>query len=227
MEDRYFNNGWFGKHPAIYDLGGLLIKPLRRRAARILGNKPLNVLDIATGTGEQALATALAGHRVTGIDLDPKMLERAAKKVKPDLALTFMQADGSALPFDDNQFQAVTISFAMHDMPFDIGVEVLREARRVLRPDGFLLIIDANEKGANFGADLYHLIASLYESENYAPFVKRSLGMYFEAAGFGFRQQETFLGAVRFVVADPVAIAHEFLPARKIDLDLPVLAFDF
>jgi ubiquinone/menaquinone biosynthesis C-methylase UbiE len=201
MDDKYYNEGWFGRHPAVYEAASLLIGAIRRRAARMLGPRRLRVLDLATGTGALALAIARAGHEVVGVDLDPSMLARAHRKVKAPLALRFQHCDATRLPFADRAFQAATVSFAMHDVPFEVGIRMLREARRVLHPEGTLLIVDYNGRRGPIASGALHRIALLYESPNYRSFAERGIGTYLETTGFRVVRRSLLWGAVQFTRA--------------------------
>ncbi len=104
----------------------------------------MEVLDLACGTGEPALALAKAvgpaGH-VTLTDISPGMIEIAqANARKARLAnLTARLADAEALPFADETFDVVTSRFGIMFCP-DYG-QALREVRRVLRPGGRVALI--------------------------------------------------------------------------------------
>ena len=133
MPEKYFNEGWFGKHPTMYEIGSFFIARLRRKAAKMIGEKKkLKIIDIATGTGAHAYELAKLGHEVVGIDLDKKMLAKASRKTSTKLKLSFLFGDGTKLPFKANEFDVATISFAMHDVPAEIGVKFLKEAKRVI-----------------------------------------------------------------------------------------------
>ena len=143
------------------------------------------------------------GHKVTGIDLDEKMLQKANNKVKKTSQLSFEYGDGTSTTFKDAEFDAATISFAMHDVPQEIGIQILREAKRVISGNGFIYIVDYNDL-THVGAKILSLVASIYESPNYKPFVKRGLKDYLAIAGYQIVSKNTFLGAVQFVKAVPV-----------------------
>nr|MBC8343463.1 methyltransferase domain-containing protein [Bacteroidota bacterium] len=142
-------------------------------------------------------------HDVTGIDLDIKMLEKANKKKSPALHLTFKHEDGTNIQCNDHVYDAATISFAMHDVPYDIGIKLLQEAKRVISKTGFILIVDYNDL-SGFGSRLLYFFASMYESPNYKPFVRRGLASYLLESGFHVESKSTFLGAVQYVTARPV-----------------------
>jgi SAM-dependent methyltransferase len=95
--------------------------------------KGMRVLDIATGPGYVAGAAATRGAEVIGVDFAPNMVAEA-RKLHPHA--TFQDGDAEDLPFPDERFDAVVISFGM--MHVSRPEVVLAEVRRVLRPGGRL-----------------------------------------------------------------------------------------
>src|SRR3989338_11112571 len=180
----YYNNRFFGKWEWLYDYEKYFFFPLRRKAARFLGLKPsAKILDVATGTGAQAYELAKLGYDVIGIDLSREMLKQAIKKCNSSLNLRFQQADATKLPFEDNSFEASSISLALHYMPYEIDILVLKEMKRVTKMNGDILIVDYMEPKKHFIAKLSHPFVSLYETVNYAPFIKRSLDSILDKVG--------------------------------------------
>lgn len=106
---------------------------------------PLQALDLACGTGDFSIAIAKAmqdGH-VTGVDLSEGMLAVMRKKVKEDgldERISCESGDGENLRFDDNSFDRVTIAFGIRN--FEDKDKGLREALRVLKPGGRLVILE-------------------------------------------------------------------------------------
>jgi demethylmenaquinone methyltransferase/2-methoxy-6-polyprenyl-1,4-benzoquinol methylase len=106
--------------------------------------KPVHILDVATGTGDLAIALSrLPAARITGIDLAADMLAVAeAKVLKKGLRdrITFRQADAEAIPFPDASFDAVTVAFGVRN--YEDLEKGLSEMRRVLRPGGIMMILE-------------------------------------------------------------------------------------
>jgi ubiquinone/menaquinone biosynthesis C-methylase UbiE len=104
----------------------------------------LSVLDICTGTGRGALSVAESGCKVVGVDLSPSMLGVAEGKAwKRNVRnISFQQMDATRLELQDGQFDIAMISFALHEMEYDLILQVLREACRVLKRGGKLYSLD-------------------------------------------------------------------------------------
>ncbi|MEX1118754.1 MAG: ubiquinone/menaquinone biosynthesis methyltransferase [Terrimicrobiaceae bacterium] len=111
----------------------------RAKAARLVAEAhPARILDLATGSGDLAMALKKANPRaqVVGVDFCLPMLEIAQKKGMTSL----IQGDGLALPFQDATFDALTVAFGLRNMAsWD---RALKEMARVLQPGGLLLVMD-------------------------------------------------------------------------------------
>jgi len=134
----------FGSIARRYDLANHLLSCgcdflWRKRAARIVnGWNPDAIVDLATGTGDLALAlaTALPKSEIIGADFSPEMLAVAkAKGVRRAIA-----ADALALPFADRSFDCVTIAFGLRNIK-DWSA-ALHEMNRVLTANGHLLVME-------------------------------------------------------------------------------------
>ncbi|MGZ5023478.1 MAG: bifunctional demethylmenaquinone methyltransferase/2-methoxy-6-polyprenyl-1,4-benzoquinol methylase UbiE [Chthoniobacterales bacterium] len=111
----------------------------RRRAARMVADwNPARVLDLATGSGDLALAIQrkLPNAEIVGADFSPEMLAHARKKGLTNTVV----ADALHLPVDDGSFQCVTVAFGLRNMA-DWGA-ALREMSRVLSSDGHVLVLE-------------------------------------------------------------------------------------
>jgi demethylmenaquinone methyltransferase / 2-methoxy-6-polyprenyl-1,4-benzoquinol methylase len=111
----------------------------RKRAANAVASwRPGKIVDLATGTGDLALALQkkLPDAEVTGVDFLPEMLELAQRKGVRQTIL----ADVMKLPFPDASFDCVTIAFGLRNM--ENWRDALAEMSRVLRRDGHLLVLE-------------------------------------------------------------------------------------
>ncbi len=194
----YYNNAFFGRWARLYDYEKYFLFPIRRRAAQFFPLKPpVKIIDVATGTGTQAYELAKLGFDVTGIDLSPEMLEQAKKKLNNSLQLNFLHADGTDLPFKDNEFDGASISLGLHDMPYEIGIAVLSELKRVVKKNGPILIVDYMEPRKHVVSWLLHPLIKLYETPNYGHFVKKGLERYLRQVDLKINRFTNFLGIVQ------------------------------
>ncbi|PZT71765.1 MULTISPECIES: class I SAM-dependent methyltransferase [unclassified Streptomyces] len=109
----------------------------------LIGQGGVEVLDCSCGIGTQAIGLALRGHRVTGTDLSPRAAARAGcEAARRSLSLRTAAADMRRLPFPDGRFDVVVC--ADNSLPHLLTEQDVRAAlaamRRVLRPDGLLLV---------------------------------------------------------------------------------------
>lgn len=95
------------------------------------------VSDVACGSGDVSIALHNKGLDVTGVDISEKMLEIARKR-NPEI--NFLCADSSKLPFADEIFDSVTVSFGIRN--FDKRNLCIRELFRVLKRGGTLHILE-------------------------------------------------------------------------------------
>lgn len=115
----------------------------RRAVALALEKRPGRVLDLATGTGDLALALKRARPEaeVVGVDFSPAMLELARRKAKRlGLEVVFLEGDALDLSFPDGSFQAVTVAFGFRNFA-DYG-KALEEMHRILAPGGRAVILE-------------------------------------------------------------------------------------
>ncbi len=196
-----YNDRFFTRIAPFYDLLRFVFPPVRRKAAAILcAPRGSTILDVATGTGDQAAEFARRHHCVTGVDLSQSMLDRAKRRIKPDFCLKFMKANAACLPFEDASFDEASISLALHDMPREIEVRVLKEMRRVTKASGEILIVEYADLSHGLKSILNPLI-SLYESKYYRDFSRRDLKQLLNDAGLTIKRQANILGIFRAVIA--------------------------
>jgi len=134
----------------------------RAAAAAAVAAGGSRFLDVCTGTGETALCVARRaspGAFVAGADFTPAMMREGRRKRGRD-RVAFVAAAAAALPFPDDSFDAVTISFATRNLNVSRAdlLSAFREFRRVLRPGGVFVNLETSRpphRAVRAGFDLY------------------------------------------------------------------------
>ncbi len=131
---------WVGSMPEAYErwLGPTLFQPFAvDLARRVAARRPVRVLELAAGTGvlTREILAALPGCELTATDLNPAMVEFGRRRAP---AATWRQADALDIPFDAGRFDVVVCQFGV--MFFPDKPAGFAEARRVLAPDGTLVV---------------------------------------------------------------------------------------
>jgi len=142
----------------------------RKRAAQeCLKNEPEKILDLCTGTGDLALHLAKISDsktKITGVDFSQTMLEVAEKK-KAKLAVKnvdFVFGDAAKLPFQNQSFDVVGISFAFRNLTFrnpDTPL-FLSEIVRVLKKNGKFIIVESSIPGNRLWRNIMKLYMNLF-----------------------------------------------------------------
>ena len=119
----------------------------RKHVVDILAaKKPRRILDIATGTGDLAIALKETGaEQIVGLDISPGMLEIGKRKVKDqslDDTIDMVIGDSEALDFEEGSFDAATVAFGVRN--FEDLRKGLNEIYRVLRPGGTLVVLETS-----------------------------------------------------------------------------------
>lgn len=119
----------------------------RKKVVKLVTDKnPTSILDIATGTGDLAIAMAGASEAsITGLDISPGMLEIGKQKIaqkKLEDQIKMVIGDSEALPFAENTFDAVTVAFGVRN--FENLEKGLSEILRVLKPGGTFVILETS-----------------------------------------------------------------------------------
>jgi ubiquinone/menaquinone biosynthesis C-methylase UbiE len=97
------------------------------------------VLDVATGSGNAAIAAARLGSEAVGIDYVPALLDRARERIAAErLDVRLLEADAHSLPFGDGEFDAATSVFGV--MFAADPARAARELVRVVRPRGTIAL---------------------------------------------------------------------------------------
>ena len=170
----------------IYD-GFYRVVPMdpHREIARRLPEGTRRVLDLCTGTAlVPAVLAANPDVFVVGLDVSPEMLAMGRVKLahggRTNAAL--VRADAAALPFADGSFDAVTVSFGLHELPTAVRAHAVHEASRVLRRGGAFVVADL-DRPPRFGwvLDAY---VRLGEPAHARDVIGDGLARLLRAAGF-------------------------------------------
>ncbi|MAJ50979.1 MAG: bifunctional demethylmenaquinone methyltransferase/2-methoxy-6-polyprenyl-1,4-benzoquinol methylase UbiE [Flammeovirgaceae bacterium] len=120
----------------------------RKRAIRLLKRyQPKLILDIATGTGDFAIeALSLKPEKIIGVDISEGMLSIGREKlIKKNIIdkIELIRGDSEVLPFEDNFFDAVIVSFGVRN--FENLEKGLSDMLRVLKPGGKVVILEFSQ----------------------------------------------------------------------------------
>ena len=191
---------------ARYDLLVWLLTHGRHRAfrkrlvdlARLAAGE--SILDVGCGTGSLAIAAKRqvgAGAAVFGIDASPAMIARATSKAaRAGIDVSFKTAVAEALPFPDAQFDVVLSTLMLHHLPRKVRQQCAHEIRRVLTPQGRVLVVDFAHAQSKSG-----LLAHFHRHGHVDP--REIIGLLDEA---GFRCVESGpvgISSLQFVLAVP------------------------
>jgi demethylmenaquinone methyltransferase/2-methoxy-6-polyprenyl-1,4-benzoquinol methylase len=120
-------------------------KGWRKKCVRKLkGLQPKQILDVATGTGDFAIAAAkLDPDKITGVDISEGMMKFGRDKLKKlnlDKLIELQLGDAETLDFPDNSFDAITVGFGVRN--FENLEKGLLNLNRVLKPGGKIVILE-------------------------------------------------------------------------------------
>ena len=139
--------------------GGLDIKWRKNLVKVLKPKKPTKILDVATGTGDLAIALGeTLASEIIGIDISEQMLEIGKKKVERNQLQKNIKmeiGDGEKINYPNNYFDAVTVSFGVRN--FENLDKGLLEIYRVLKPGSELVILETSIPQSFPLKYLYHL----------------------------------------------------------------------
>jgi len=100
----------------------------------------MRVLEVGCGTGTNLQMYNSAGCEIFGIDLSPSMLAQARDKLPGNVNLS--RSDASNMPYENEMFDIVIGMLTLHEMPGETRAPVFSEMKRVMKPNGRILLVD-------------------------------------------------------------------------------------
>ncbi len=148
------------------------------------------VLDLCCGSGEAAAPWLATGFRVTGLDLSPLALALAARRHP---SLKRVEGLAEEPPFQDKSFHAVQLSVALHEFPRRERELVLSQSLRLLKPGGWLVIVDLHPAGPWLRLP-QQLFCALFETDTATTMLEDDLPSQLQQLGFTAVKQELLAG---------------------------------
>ncbi|MFT4213180.1 MAG: demethylmenaquinone methyltransferase [Microbacterium sp.] len=152
-------SGMFDEVAAGYDRTNTVLSLGNDRLWRIATTRAVapkpgqRILDLAAGTGASSVSLARGGAEVVAGDFSPGMIAEGRRRHGDVPNLTFVEADATSLPFDDDAFDAVTISFGLRNV--NDPHRALAEMLRVTAPGGKLVVCEFSHPRRAVFAGLY------------------------------------------------------------------------
>ena len=154
----------------IYDIFGLLMESKARQRAIEIANirNGENILEVAVGTGlnfVEILKRNPHGWN-EGLDISPKMVKKAKKRTEKTGLSTYdiKVGDSRNLPYADNVFDLIFNEYMFDIFPVSEYDSVLKEFRRILKPNGRLVLVNTT-KGEKWRDSLFNCLFHIYPTE--------------------------------------------------------------
>ena len=166
-------------------LRGLGLESLRNRL-----EPDAEILDLCCGSGEAAAPWISAGYAVTGLDVSPRALDLAAERHP---LMQRVEGLAEAPPLKDQSFNAIQLSVALHEFPRAERELVLTSALRLLKPGGWLVLVDLHPADPLMRLP-QQVFCALFETETATAMLEDDLPAQLSALGFIHVEQELLAG---------------------------------
>jgi ubiquinone/menaquinone biosynthesis C-methylase UbiE len=174
-------------------------------------NEDSAVLDFGCGTGTLTILVkeSCPGAKVTGIDIDVQILNKAIHKAREKkMDILFLNYDGEKFPFQDSSFNRVVSSLVFHHLDTDTKQKVLAEIYRVLNEGGQLYIADFGRSKSWIQRTVFNMIRGLDGFKSTDANAKGLLPKLISDAGFenaGIKKRfKTMFGEVQIISAEKI-----------------------
>ena len=148
------------------------------------------ILDLCCGSGEAAAPWISAGYAVTGLDVSPRALDLAAERHP---LMQRVEGQAEAPPLKDQSFNAIQLSVALHEFPRAERELVLTSALRLLKPGGWLVLVDLHPADPLMRLP-QRVFCALFETETATAMLEDDLPAQLSALGFIHVEQELLAG---------------------------------
>lgn len=150
------------------------LREIRRNITTFIHHqKHRSIIDVCCGTGAQLRDISAPGYELIGIDISGAMLLQARKKSPSEIC--YLEQDATLMDYPENRFDAVVISFALHEKSTEVQDALWQKCWQVVRPGGHIIVADYcqypdNLFGQTVGKWASHLIEKMAGHEHYHNF---------------------------------------------------------
>lgn len=153
--------------------------------------KDSKILDLCCGSGQSTKFLVQHSLDVTGLDVSPVSLARAAQNVPQ---AKYVEGLAEEMPLADQSFDLVHTSAALHEMSPEQLEAILREVDRILKPGGKFVLTDFHQATNPLFLPGLWLFLWLFETETAWQLINSSLGERLEKAGFTITTNKLYAG---------------------------------
>lgn len=149
------------------------------------------ILDLCCGAGQTTKFLVNLSNQVTGLDASLNALTRAKKNVPQ---ANYIEGLAEAMPLDNEQFDLVHSSAAMHEMTRDQLEAIFQEVYRILKPKGIFTLIDLHQPTNPLFMPGIIVFLSLFETETAWNFLQLEVIKLLETTGFKVLKHQLYAG---------------------------------
>jgi ubiquinone/menaquinone biosynthesis C-methylase UbiE len=149
------------------------------------------ILDLCCGSGQTTQFLVNFSSQVTGLDASFNALERAKKNVPQG---TYVEGLAEEMPLENNQFDLVHSSVAMHEMTTQQLETIFCEVYRILKPNGIFTFIDLHQPSNPLLIPPMMIFLTLFETQTAWDMLKLNLVELLEKTGFKLIKYKLYAG---------------------------------
>jgi len=165
--------------------------------AKKIPNAALRILDVCIGTANSAVTVAEANNQnqIIGIDLSPDMIAVAENEIRKlgIQNISIREMDATKMSFKDGQFDIAMISFALHELGYELMMSILKAMSRVVKESGRLYIIDYEREEGSFKNFMLSIFLKIFEPGHMQQFLRYDWDEILQSVGFRVTDTEKYL----------------------------------